>query len=136
MDRKSSKGLWLFPPRYAADDSENRAGLDYDDVPEEESEDGATEDFASNEEGGRNDSVVFPTGNILQDLFKAGLLGNYESRHDLLPLVDLWFDLSEAIKQEDIPVPVDLFAERDAVLRSVLIPCMTTLSDRSITHFC
>ncbi|TFK83898.1 hypothetical protein K466DRAFT_665515 [Polyporus arcularius HHB13444] len=108
--------LGRAPSTHSSDGSEEQAGLDYDDVPEEESEEGATEDFASNEEGGRNDSVVFPTGNILQDLFKAGLLGNYESRHDLLPLVDLWFDLPEAIKQEDIPVPVDLFAERDANL--------------------
>ncbi len=37
----------------------------------------------------------------------------------VLPLVDLWLDLTDNLKQEDIPNPLDFFKERDAVVRCV-----------------
>lgn len=37
----------------------------------------------------------------------------------VFPLVDLWLDLVENMKQEDIPDPLELLKERDAVVRYV-----------------
>lgn len=37
----------------------------------------------------------------------------------VLPLVDLWLDLADNLKQEDIPDPLEFLKERDAVVRYV-----------------
>lgn len=37
----------------------------------------------------------------------------------IIPLVDLWLDLAENLKQEDIPNPLELLKERDAVVRYI-----------------
>ena len=43
--------------------------------------------------------------------------GNPKKNMEALPLVHLWLDLANRLKQEDIPSPVDLFAERDAIVK-------------------
>lgn len=37
----------------------------------------------------------------------------------VVPLVDLWLDLADNLKQEDIPNPLELLKERDAVVRYI-----------------
>lgn len=37
----------------------------------------------------------------------------------VVPLVDLWLDLAENLKQEDIPNPLEFLKERDAIVRYV-----------------
>lgn len=39
----------------------------------------------------------------------------------VLPLVDLWLDLADNLKQEDIPNPLEFLQERDAVVRYMSI---------------
>ncbi len=66
------------------------------------------------------DVVDPPSHDLIDDLIDAGLLGDYGDKFDMLPLVDLWLDLPENMKEEDIPMPSELFAERDAVVRLAL----------------
>ena len=54
---------------------------------------------------------------IIDILINAGLLGDFGDRFDTLPLVDLWLDLSQNIEEDDISLPSELIAERDAVVR-------------------
>ena len=54
---------------------------------------------------------------IIDILIDAGLLGDFGDRFDTLPLVDLWLDLSQNIEEDDISLPSELIAERDAVVR-------------------
>ena len=44
-------------------------------------------------------------------------LGDPTQNMESLPLAHLWHDLANHLKQEDIASPVDLFAERDAIMR-------------------
>lgn len=39
----------------------------------------------------------------------------------VLPLVDLWLDLADNLKQEDIPNPLEFLQERDTVVRYMCI---------------
>lgn len=48
------------------------------------------------------------------DIF-AGPIQDVEA----LPLVDLWLELAENLKQEDIPNPLEFFQECDAIKRYV-----------------
>ena len=55
-------------------------------------------------------------GDGLEEIGMA-FLGNPTQNMETLPLVDLWHDLANHLKQEDIASPVDLFAEHDAIMR-------------------
>lgn len=46
-----------------------------------------------------------------------GIFAGPDQDVGVLPLVDLWLDLSDNLKQEDIPDPLDFLKERDAIVR-------------------
>ena len=55
-------------------------------------------------------------GDGLEEIGMA-FIGNPTQNMETLPLADLWHDLANHLKQEDIASPVDLFAEHDAIIR-------------------
>ncbi|KAH9935170.1 uncharacterized protein BXZ73DRAFT_76870 [Epithele typhae] len=54
-----------------------------------------------------------PLNDPLGDMFSPQLADDPE----LLPIVDLWYDLENHLKQEDIPYPNDIFKERDEIIK-------------------
>ena len=36
---------------------------------------------------------------------------------EFMPIVDMWYDFSEHLKEEDIPSPLELINERDQIIR-------------------
>lgn len=46
-----------------------------------------------------------------------GIFAGPDQDVGVLPLVDLWLDLADNLKQEDIPDPLDFLKERDAIVR-------------------
>ncbi|KAI0774873.1 hypothetical protein BD413DRAFT_307504 [Trametes elegans] len=44
---------------------------------------------------------------------------NVDDTVDFIPLVDLWFELADHLTPETIPSPVELFKERDAIMRII-----------------
>ena len=36
---------------------------------------------------------------------------------EFMPIVDMWYDFSEHLKEEDIPRPLELINERDQIIR-------------------
>ena len=49
----------------------------------------------------------------------ANIFGDPTHDTELFPLVDLWFELTDRLKQEDIPDPMELYRERDEVVKCV-----------------
>lgn len=47
----------------------------------------------------------------------TGVFGNTNQDKELFPLVDLWLELVDHLKQDDIPNPGDLYKEYEAVVR-------------------
>ena len=41
---------------------------------------------------------------------------------ELNPVVELWYELTDHIKNEDIPHPSELYAERDRIIRCARFP--------------
>lgn len=48
-----------------------------------------------------------------------GIFAGPDQDVGVLPLVDLWLDLADNLKQEDIPDPLEFLKERDAIVRYV-----------------
>ena len=88
-------------------------------------EDDATSIYSGYSYSSRASSGTASSGDSASDadqddeLAEIGMafVGNTSQNMETLPLAHLWHDLANHLKQEDIPSPVDLFAERDAIMR-------------------
>ena len=59
------------------------------------------------------------TDTIGDVLAQMNIFGDPTHDTELFPLVDLWFELTDHLKQEDIPDPMELYRERDEVVKCV-----------------
>ena len=88
-------------------------------------EDDATSIYSSYSYSSRASSGTASSGDSASgadqddELAEIGMafVGNTTQNMETLPLAHLWHDLANHLKQEDIANPVDLFAERDAIMR-------------------
>ncbi|KAI0653325.1 hypothetical protein C8Q70DRAFT_1059397 [Cubamyces menziesii] len=63
-------------------------------------------------------SIEPDTGDTAGDILaEMNIFGDPMHDVELFPLVDLWFELTEHLKQEDIPDPMELYKERDEIVR-------------------
>ncbi|KAJ8454015.1 hypothetical protein ONZ51_g13276 [Trametes cubensis] len=59
------------------------------------------------------------TDHIGDVLAQMNIFGDPTHDTELFPLVDLWFELTDHLKQEDIPDPMELYRERDEVVKII-----------------
>ena len=62
-------------------------------------------------------SSTAPSDDPVDTLINMGMFGDPGVNVEVLPLVHLWMNLGENLKQEEIADPVHLYEERDAIVR-------------------
>ena len=72
---------------------------------------GTTHSYSSEESLGNR-----PVNAAMRELIRNGLFEeNGSEAPGVVPLVDLWYDITNHLNQEDIPSPLELCKERDAL---------------------
>ncbi|KAI0327910.1 hypothetical protein GY45DRAFT_1372775 [Cubamyces sp. BRFM 1775] len=74
----------------------------------------------SSSEGSTEPDTDDAVGDILAEM---NIFGDPTHDVELFPLVDLWFELTDHLKQEDIPNPMELYKERDEIVRIIEDAC-------------
>ncbi|KAI0350643.1 hypothetical protein OH77DRAFT_1412785 [Trametes cingulata] len=62
-----------------------------------------------------------PVHDEVDALMAMDIFGGPDQDVAVLPLVDLWLDLADQMKEESIPCPLELIRERDTIVKSVFI---------------
>ncbi|KAI0774864.1 hypothetical protein BD413DRAFT_307393 [Trametes elegans] len=61
-----------------------------------------------------------PQEGSIAELMKLGIFGfNVDDTVELMPLVDLWFELTDHLTAKTIPSPVEFFKEREAIMQII-----------------
>ncbi|KAI0653324.1 hypothetical protein C8Q70DRAFT_1036704 [Cubamyces menziesii] len=60
-----------------------------------------------------------PADGIGDVLAQMNIFGDPTHDTELFPLVDLWFEITDHLKQEDIPDPMEIFKERDEIVKII-----------------
>ncbi|OSC96772.1 hypothetical protein PYCCODRAFT_1462277 [Trametes coccinea BRFM310] len=103
-------------------DIESRLGDDVDSLPEgpgapNDSDDTDDSDPASPRTLSPDDNSA---ADIVEAFFKMDILGfNVDDTAELMPLVDLWFELTDHLTAETIPNPMDLHKEHEEIMRII-----------------
>ncbi|KAI9067492.1 hypothetical protein FKP32DRAFT_1563692 [Trametes sanguinea] len=101
-------------------DAESRIDDDLDSLPE------GPEDFDPAEETDDTDPSSPRSGtpsnaqadNSVEALFKMNVFGfEVDDAAELMPLVDLWFELTDHLTADTIPSPVEFYQEREEIMR-------------------
>lgn len=85
---------------------------------------GIAEDLEHHSDGSGSDiSSIRSTvsAHSADGIMSLGVFGHPSNDPELLPLVDLWLDLTEHIAAEEIPDPAGFLEERDQVARYVIV---------------
>ncbi|KAI0800154.1 hypothetical protein C8Q74DRAFT_1363938 [Fomes fomentarius] len=93
-----------------AEDSAVECALDPQ-VNEEGRHPSTAEETSSNVSGNSSNSV----NEIVSELVGMGIFGDPNTNMDLYPVVDIWFDLTSHLRQEEIPNPIALYKECEKV---------------------
>lgn len=73
----------------------------------------------------------------LETLFRLDIFGlAHDDTAELIPLVDLWFELTDHLTADTIPSPLDFYKERDAIVKFVqsLSICWCSLTTHTQNH--
>ncbi|KAI0740883.1 hypothetical protein C8Q76DRAFT_206040 [Earliella scabrosa] len=62
-------------------------------------------------------SSTAPSDDPVDTMINMGMFGDPTANVEVLPLVHLWMNLGENLKQEEITDPIHLYEERDAIVR-------------------